>query len=143
MSIPEIDLTNLKRAIVMRLDREAKEHSKGHQKSYANRYSMRSSDGALVELMFEKGDKSPANLWIKQDFVKDLLDGSIPFSLSPASKLYQTIGKTGEKQYGRHSALEDMMQLGKADLVCFALRNMADLDRVLATLAQVTRPMHA
>lgn len=143
MSAPEIDLTNLKRAIIMRLDREAKEHSKGHQKSYANRYAMRSSDGALVELMFEKGEKSPANLWVKQDFVRDLLDGRIPFTPSPASKLYQTFGKTGEKQYGRHSALEDMMQLGKADLVCFALRNMGDLDRILTALAQVTRPSRA
>ena len=79
MSAAEIDLTNLKRAIVMRLDCEAKEHSKGHQKSYANRYSMRSSDGALIELMFEKGEKSPANLWVKEDFVRDLLDGSIPW----------------------------------------------------------------
>lgn len=143
MSASEIDLTNLKRAIVMRLDREAKEHSKGHQKSYANRYSMRSSDGALVELMFEKGEKSPANLWVKQDFVRELLDGRIPFTTSPASKLYQTVGKTGEKQYGRHSALEDMMQLGKADLVCFALLSMADLDQILAVLAQVTRPVRA
>jgi hypothetical protein len=143
MSAPEIDLTSLKRAIVMRLDREGKEHSKGHQKSYANRYSMRSSDRALVELMFEKGDKSPANLWVRQDLVLELLDDGIPFTLSPAPKLYQTVGKTGEKQYGRHSALEDMMQLGKADLVCFALRNMADLDRVLSALAQVTRPLRA
>lgn len=104
---------------------------------------MRSSDGALVELVFEKGDESPANLWIKQDFVLDLLDGHIPFTLSPASKLYQTVGKTGEKQYGRHSAIEEMMQLGKADLVCFALRKMADLDEILAKLAQVRRPLRA
>lgn len=143
MSASEIDLTNQKRAIVMQLDREAKEHSKGHQKSYANRYSMRSSDGALIELMFEKGEKSPANLWVKEDFVRDLLNGSIPFTISPASKLFQTVGKTGEKQYGRHSALEDMMQLGRADLVCFALRSMADLEQILAVLAQVTRPVRA
>jgi hypothetical protein len=143
MSANEIDLTNLKRAVVMRLDGEAKEHSKGHQKNYANRYSMRSSDGALVELMFEKGEKSPANLWVKQQFAMDLLDGRIPVTLSPAANLYQTVGKTGEKQYGRHSALEDMMQLGKADLACFALRSMADLNQVLEMLTRVTRPVRA
>jgi ubiquinone/menaquinone biosynthesis C-methylase UbiE len=35
------------------------------------------------------------------------------------------------------------MQLGKADLVCFALRSMADLDQILAVLARVTRPVRA
>jgi hypothetical protein len=141
MSAANIDLKNLKRAIVMRLDREAREHSKGHQASYANRYALRTADGMLVELMFEKGDKSPANLWVRQDFVQELLEGQIPFILSPASKLYQLVGKTGEKQYGRHSAIEEMMQLGKADLVCFDLREMADLDLILAILSRVKKPV--
>lgn len=143
MTTAEIDLKNLKRAVVMRLDREAKEHSKGHQANYANRYTMRSADGMLVELMFEKGDKSPANLWVRQDFVQELLENQIPYTPSQASKLYQLVGKTGEKQYGRHSAIEDMMQLGKADLVCFDLRNMADLELILSVLLQVKRPVRA
>lgn len=141
MTTAEIDLKNLKRAVVMRLDREAKKHSRGHQASYANRYSMRSADGMLVELMFEKGEKSPANLWVRQDFVQELLDSHIPFTPSPASKLYQLVSKTGEKQYGRHSALEDMMQLGKADLVCFDLRDMADLDLILVVLSRAKKPV--
>lgn len=141
MSVADINLKNLKRAIIMRLDREATEHSKGHQASYANRYSMRSAEGMLVELMFEKAEKKRANLWIRAEFVQELLKGQIPFTPSPASKLYQVVGKTGEKQYGRHSALEDMMQLGKADLICFDLRNMADLELILAVIQRVKKPV--
>ena len=66
LNTPTIDLKVLKNAIVLQLDREGEEHSKGHQDKFANRYTMRSSEGALVELMFEKGEKSPANLWVKQ-----------------------------------------------------------------------------
>lgn len=139
MGVAESDLKNLKRAVALRLGHEAKEHSKGHQALYANRYSMRSSDGTLVELMFEKGEKSPANLWVKQGFAMELLEDEIPFTMSPASKLYQNVGKSGEKQYGRHSALEEMMQLGRADLTCFALRNMEDLNQILLVLRRVTR----
>ena len=143
MNATNLEMKNLKIAVVMRLDREAKEHSKGHQSRYANRYSFRSSEGMLVELMFEKGLRSPANLWVKKDFVSELLDTTIPFTVSPASKLYATVGKTGETQYGRHSALEDMMQLRKADLVCFALRSLADLNRILELLAGVKMPLRA
>lgn len=133
------ELRAFKRAVVERLDREAKEHSAKHQAVYANRYVLRSQHDARVELMFEKGEASPANLWVKADFVSSLLDGRIRFTLSPAAKLGQQIGRTGERAYGRHSALEPMMQLGRADLICFDLRSMAELERILSVLAQVRR----
>lgn len=136
----DTDLAALKLAVVMRLDSVGQEHSLGHQSRYANRYVLRSDDGMRVEVMFEKDRETPANLWVRQDFVTDLLDGSIPYTISPKSKLRQTRGKGGEMQYGRHSALEKMMQLGGADLVCFALRDITDLDRILAALAMVRRP---
>lgn len=139
LNTPTIDLKVLKNAIVLQLDREGEEHSKGRQDKFANRYTMRSSEGALVELMFEKGEKSPANLWVKQCFVLELLEGDIPFTLSPASKLNQKVGRSGEVLYGRHSALKHMMQLGNADLVCFALRSMEDLKQILLVLKRVTK----
>jgi hypothetical protein len=134
---------SLKDAVVLRLDKLNHGHSLGHQDKLANRYVLRSNDGMRVELMFEKDDSVPANLWVLRAFVEDLLDGSLPFEESPKSKLRQAVGANGELQYGRHSALEKMMQLGNADLVCFALRDMADLDRVLAALAQVKKPSRA
>lgn len=42
-------------------------------------------------------------------------------------------------QYGRHSALEDMTLLGRADLVRFTLRSVADLDVVLSAVMQAKR----
>lgn len=133
----------LKHAVVLRLGKLDHGHSLGHQSKLANRYVLRSNDEMRVELMFEKDDSVPANLWVLRTFVEDLLDGSLPFVEGPKSKLRQNVGGNGELQYGRHSALERMMQLGNADLVCFTLRDMADLERILAALAQVTKPSRA
>ena len=42
----------LKDAIISRLDREAEEHPKGHQKIKVNRYAFLSTGDAQIELMF-------------------------------------------------------------------------------------------
>ena len=135
----DLDRVAFKRAIVLRLDGVAEEHRLGHQDAYANRYKMKSADDAPIELMFEKGAEQLANLWMLAEYVAPLLDRSIAFELSPKSRLYTVPAKNGGMQYGRHSALEDMMQLGRADLVRFDLASMAELDRILATLSQEKR----
>jgi len=126
----------LKRDILSRLDGLGREHSLGHQGAYASRYSLRSNNGAPVEVLFEKGDKSPANLWVLASQAASLEDGSIPVRRSAAADLYRKPSKNGGHSYGRHSALEPMPILGRADLLCFALRSVDDLDRVIAVLMQ-------
>ena len=131
----------LKRAVEARLDNDpdVQTHRIGHQDRYANRYELRSAGGKHVELMFQKDERSPANLWVKKAFAEELLDGpsagmSLEYKISPAANLYQTVGKNGEKQYGRHTGLKSMPQLSEADLVCFALYDMDNLERILETL---------
>jgi hypothetical protein len=53
----------LKRAIVGLLDAVANEHPLGHQESKAARYVLPTRSGALIEIMFERDEKSPPNLW--------------------------------------------------------------------------------
>ena len=134
----------LKRRIVSRLDRKAKEHRMGHQARYANRYVLRSAGGAHIELMFQKDEKSPPNLWVKKDFVEGILQGRpggypLQYKESPKSGLYTEVGKTGIPKYGRHSGLKNMPQLGNADLVCFNLRDLVQLEFILEALGRVEK----
>ena len=131
----------LKDAIISRLDREAEEHPKGHQKSKVNRYAFPSTGDAQIELMFQKDKQSPANLRVKKSFVEKLLDSQLAgmpleHKISPASNLYQKKGKNGKLLYGRHSGLKSMPQLSDADLECFALHDMDTLVRILDTWKQ-------
>lgn len=126
----------LKGAVLDRLDILGREHPLGHQGAYANRYTLRSDHGAPIEVMFEKGAKSPANLWVRADQAGALRGGPIPLRHSPAAMLYQKPSKDGGRSYGRHSALEPMPLLGQADLLCLVLRSVEDLERVVAVLMQ-------
>lgn len=130
----------LKTAILARLSAVADMHPMGHQASYANRYTLPVGTGATVELMFQKGENSPANLWVQRNRVLPLIGGPIKHAHSEAVTLYSKTNAKGEKLYGRHSALEKMPKLGKADLVCFALASVGELDTVLATLKTATVP---
>lgn len=134
MKTDDVSLTRyaLKRVCSRALDGFAMEHPLGHQGSLAARYLLRTGDVGVVELMFEKGPRTPANLWICKRFVEDVLETDIPHRFSPAVGLFSTQGKAGKPQYGRHSALKPMPQMGHADLVCFALRSEQDLWRILS-----------
>ena len=125
---------DLKRACLNRLEAIAMEHPLGHQGKLAARYLLRQPDGTVVEIMFDKGPQSPANLWICERFVGSLLEGDIPFRRSQAQTLFATRSDDGRTIYGRHSALRPMRQLGTADLICFALRSPADLELILQVL---------
>ena len=130
---------NLKRAIVSRLDSIAEEHRLGHQAAYANRYKMRSLHDAPIELMFEKHPETEPHLWALAAQVAAIPEGSLVAEPYPKADLYKVPAKDDGMQYGRHSALEDMTLLGRADLVRFTLRSVADLDVVLSAVMQAKR----
>lgn len=135
----ELSRPHLKCAILNRLDGVAADHRLGHQDVYANRYSMRSDHDAPVELMFEKDPETEPHLWVLAAQVASIPGGTIPKEFYSKDDLYKVPAKNGGMQYGRHSALEKMTWLGKADLVRFTLRSVTDLDRILSVLMQAQR----
>ena len=135
----ELSRLNLKRFVMNRLDDVAQEHRLLHQEAYANRYSMRSGHDAPVEIMFEKDPEMEPYLWVLASQVASIPEGTIPSEFYSKDDLYKVPAKNGGMQYGRHSALEKMTWLGKADLVRFNLRSLADLDLVLSAVMQARR----
>lgn len=139
----ELSRANLKRAIVNRLDAIAEPHRLGHQDAYANRYVTRSAHDAPVELMFEKDPETEPHLWVLADQVRSIPQDAVLSALYSKDDLYKLPAKNGGKQYGRHSALEKMTWLGKADLVRFTLGSVQDLDLILSVLMQAKRKVQA
>lgn len=124
----------LKTTIVERLNEVALEHPAGHQGKLAARFLLRSQSGEGIELMFEKGPASPPNLWMHLKFAAALMTGAIAHKESPARTLYVVTNKKGKKIYGRHAALLAMHQLTDADLVCFNLKSLTDLEVIVQLL---------
>ncbi len=124
----------LKLDIVRRLDEVCSTHPMGHQASKARRYIYTNNAHARFELMFEQNPSVPANLWVLESAVSSILDKDLAFRRSPSDRLYVRTGKNGDRLYGRHSSMEKMPQLGKADLVCFNIRSMTQLKRILDAL---------
>ena len=135
----ELSRPHLKRAIVARLDTVAREHRLGHQAIYANRYSMRSEHDAPMEVMFEKDPAVEPYLWVLASQVASIPEGAIPSEIYSKNDLFKVPAKNGGMQYGRHSALEKMTLLGRADLVRFTLRSVADFNLILSALKQARR----
>lgn len=131
-----IDRSHLKAAIAAMLDALAVKHPLGHQDAYARRYILTARSGKRVEVMFEQSPKTPANIWIESRIAGPLTTSGIKQRAAPASVLYARPGKSGSPRYGRHSALENMPDLGKADLVCLQPETLAEageiIDRLLA-----------
>lgn len=121
----------LKEACLALLDQVALEHPSGHQGKLAARYVFKSAGGEHIELMFDKGPASPANLWVCQRYVGCLDLEKLTHRLSPAHVLFKTKGKDERPRYGRHSGLRSMRQLSNADLICFNLQSVAQLQDVL------------
>lgn len=109
----------------------AREHPSGHQGKLAARYLLHCGRGDAAELMFEKGPKTPANLWVASGRIAGLKATDIDIRLSPASSLYAVVGADGKPQYGRHSALKSMNELRHADLACIRIEAITDLKRIL------------
>ncbi|SNY92300.1 DNA polymerase III, epsilon subunit [Cohaesibacter sp. ES.047] len=113
----------LKAQIMEKLNAIAEEHGSGHQAVYANRYVFSTSSGKLCELMFQKDERSPANLWVLEQLVPKASRSHIQSRFSPAGS-------------GRHSALKKMPQLNASDLTCFALATVAELNEILAEIRE-------
>lgn len=127
----------LKKSIIGLLDGVGREHPSGHQGAYANRYVVSAAGGRPVEVMFEKSERVPANIWCPAGVAKLVPD--VPMKMSLKASLWQF--KNGEKQYGRHSGLRAMPQLAEADLVKFQPETLEQARKVIdAILAFSTRP---
>lgn len=129
------DRGELKAACIEALDAAAVEHPAGHGKQFA-RYILRSAAGERIELMFEKGEKSAANLWLANRHLGDLTAAGIEYRIYPAAALYQTEDGEGQKAYGRHSALKSMRGLANADLVRFTIATTKQMEAILTKLMQ-------
>lgn len=132
-----ISRDQLKQAVAALLDSLALEHPLGHQDSKAARYVLTTSGGAQIELMFEKNAQVPANLWCVDKAVARL-PGGLAGTHSLASGLHAHKNAKGQTLYGRHSSLENMPQLGRADLIRFRLENLSDAGVILDHLLTVT-----
>lgn len=136
MTLKAHDRDDLKRACLAALDAAAFEHPAGHQGKLAARYILHSPSGATIELMFEKGPKTPANLWMSRQAGAALIDDNVRYRLSPATDTYATSDAEGRPRYGRHSALKPMRQLAHADLICFTVEREGQIEQLLDRLQQ-------
>jgi hypothetical protein len=137
MSEADISRAALKSACLRQLESRATAHPAGHQGKLAARFVLRSASGEGIELMFEKGPRAPANLWILSAFAENVTDLGISSRHSSAAMLYQQKDAAGKLQYGRHSALKSMHQLANADLVCFTIEHETEIERMLTDLTQI------
>ena len=127
------DRAFLKKAILGLLASVAEERSPGHQEIKADRYVLISKDGIPVEIMFEKNDDAPPNLWCLERAAGEALIAALAPKRSPKVELWKK-----PDQYGRHSALRVMPQLGEADLVCFNPGTLAQVGQIIDRLRSVT-----
>jgi hypothetical protein len=116
----------------------AEEHPLGHQPSKAARFILTSRHGVKVEIMFEKNMTVPPNLWCLEKAAGPALVTKLKPKRSPASALRTSRRADGTIQYGRHSSLERMDQLGDADLVYFAPKSFAEIGEIIDRLRNVT-----
>ncbi|KGJ05422.1 hypothetical protein IT41_06565 [Paracoccus halophilus] len=122
---------DLKAACLEMLDQVAIEHPAGHQGKLAARYVLRSQAGDRIELMFEKGEKVSANLWIERRYAEALASEGIICREYPAASLFAKKGAEGKKTYGRHSALKPMRSLANSDLLRFTIERVSQLQSIL------------
>lgn len=134
MTSKTYDRDDLKRACLASLDAAALEHPARHQGKLAARYVLNTQRGEAIELMFEKGPKTPANLWMLREAGQSIIDARIRYRLSPATDTYTTVDAKGRPRYGRHSALKPMRQLANADLICFTIERPGEMDMLLGGL---------
>ncbi|ETD86372.1 hypothetical protein ACTTAF_13365 [Rhodobacter capsulatus] len=128
---------DLKRACLAMLDAVAIEHPAGHQGVYVARYLLVSRGGDRIGLMFEKGERSAANLWLARRFASALPEAGIVMRDYPASALHQLSADGKERSYGRHSALKSMRDLANVDLVRFTIERPTEMRLILDGLAEL------
>ncbi len=118
---------NFKKQIERLLDQAGREHRSKHQGVYANRYVLQVMGGIPFEVMYEKGAKTPPNIWCLAK-IADHVTG-VECEIDRAHRLRQIPG-----QYGRHSALEHMSQLDNADLAKFVPKTLTEVRAIIDTI---------
>lgn len=113
-----------KKQVEKLLDQAGREHSSNHQPSKANRYVIGVTGGFPFQVMYEKGAKTPPNIWCLAK-VADHVTG-VDWEIDRADRLQQV-----PDQYGRHSALEQMPQLANADLAKFVPKTLTDVRAII------------
>ena len=111
---------NFKKQIKRLFDQAGREHRSKHQGVYANRYVLQVLGGVPFEVMYEKGAKTPPNIWCLAK-IADHVTG-VDCEIDHADRLRQVPG-----EYGRHSTLEHMPQLANSDLVKFVPKTLTDV----------------
>lgn len=119
--------TNFKKQIERLLDQAGREHRSKHQGVYANRYVIQVMGGVPFEVMYEKGAKTPPNIWCLAK-IADHVTG-VECELDRADRLRQIPGR-----YGRHSALEHMPQLANADLAKFVPKTLTEVRAIIDSI---------
>lgn len=123
---------HFKKQVEKLLDQAGREHRSKHQGAYANRYIMQVMGGVPYEVMYEKGAKSPPNIWCLAK-VADHVAG-VDCDIDSAERLRSMPG-----QYGRHSALEHMPQLANADLAKFVPKTLTDVRTIIETIKSLSQ----
>lgn len=135
MSGPTLTRAHLKAACVALLNERATEHPAGHQGKYVARYLLHGASGARIAMMFEKGDRTPAHLWMELRFARALSTAEAPQRVYPASGLYLGDQQGREPAYGRHAGLKPMRELAHADLARLTVESVTQLAAVLDRVA--------
>ncbi|MBX4932184.1 hypothetical protein [Rhizobium bangladeshense] len=120
-----------KKQVEKLLDQVGREHRAKHQGVYASRYVIHVTGGVPFEVMYEKGTKTPPNIWCLAK-VTDHVEG-VDCEIDRADRLNREPG-----QYGRHSALEHMPQLAYADLAKFVPKTLADVRAIIKALKNLS-----
>lgn len=128
--------SDFKRACLALLDAVAVEHPAGHQGVYAARYILQTADGQPIALMFEKGERTPAHIWVATRHLAFQLSEGVTVREYPADALYQP-ADDGEKTYGRHAGLKAMRELANVDLVRVTVETVGQLQTVVQGLKAV------
>lgn len=87
--------------------------------------------------MFEKGPATPANLWMHRRFGEMFATAILGRKESPAAAHFAVKNMAAKLIYGRHAGLRPMRQLADADLSCFKLKSMVDLETILEALRRI------
>ncbi|MGO7375050.1 hypothetical protein ACC721_07260 [Rhizobium ruizarguesonis] len=123
--------TNFKKQIERLLDQAGREHRSKHQGVYANRYVIHVTGGVPFDVMFEKGAKTPPNIWCVAKVAEHVED--VECEIDRADRLRQVPG-----QYGRHSALEHMPQLANADLAKFVPKTLTHVRAIIDAIKDLS-----
>jgi len=136
MTLGKPQREDLKRACLAALDAVCVEHPAGHQSKLAARYILHTSRGEAVALMFEKGPKAPAHLWMPLEAGQGLINEGVPYRLSPAAETYAAKDGSSRPLHGRHSALNPMRQLTNSNLIRFTVERAGEMDHLLLLLRE-------